>query len=139
MKQENPEPQPDIRLKATTAIWGTAMGMLGISIPLCAITNSTIIPLVAIAGAAIGTCGVWIFGNKKQGSAQNNAEIAAQQRIAELEERLANLETINNFERRLAEEALKRETAPLIVPSGAVMKDEQSEVTTSVDAGGVAA
>lgn len=127
MKQEQ-QSSDDMRVRATTRIWSMAVGMMGISIPLSAITHTALIPLAVIAGAAVGTCGVWFFGNKNSSSSVGKTEVAAQQRIAELEERLANLETINNFERRLAEESLKRDEEFL---SGKVMPDVQREMETA--------
>ena len=53
MSHKSAESNPKVR--ATTAIWGCAVGMLGICIPLVAITNSGIIlPLLVIIGAAGG-------------------------------------------------------------------------------------
>lgn len=124
---QNPEPQKDVRMETTGAIWGMAMGMLAISIPLSSVTQTAFIPLAVIASAAVGTVAVWRGGAKNASPKGNKEQLAAQQRIAELEERLANLETINNFERRLAEEALKRHDASAL---GQVMPDEQNEMTT---------
>ncbi|MFB2980385.1 hypothetical protein [Microseira sp. BLCC-F43] len=85
---EQLENEKDIRLKVTTRIWGCAVGMLGICIPLTAVTNSgPIIPLGVVAGAAAGTAVVWV-GDKK--SPRSLPPIQLQQ----IEQRLANLETI---------------------------------------------
>ena len=130
MKEQKPEPQEDVRVKTTGAIWGMATGMLGISIPLSAVTETAFIPVVVIVGAVIGTVAVWRGGAKSeagQQSATASSNDAAQKRIAELEERLANLETINNFERHLAERTLERQS---VVPAGEVMRDVQGETTT---------
>ncbi len=81
--------EKDIRLKVTTRIWGCAVGMLGICIPLTAVTNSgPIIPLGVVAGAAVGTAVVWRSGDKK-----SQTELAPSQ-LQQIEQRLANLETI---------------------------------------------
>jgi hypothetical protein len=130
MSEQNPEPQKDTRMETTGAIWGMATGMLALSIPLSSVTQTAFIPLIVIAGAAIGTVAVWRGGAKNESPKGNKEQLAAQQRIAELEERLANLETINNFERRLAEEALKRHDASAL---GQVMPDEQSEMATTTN------
>ncbi|HAX78446.1 MAG TPA: hypothetical protein DCY88_22115 [Cyanobacteria bacterium UBA11372] len=83
------EKEKDIRLKVTTRIWGCAVGMLGICIPLTAVTNSgPIIPLGVVAGAAVGTAVVWRSGDKK-----SQPELAPNQ-LKQIEQRLANLETI---------------------------------------------
>jgi hypothetical protein len=116
----------DVRIKATATIWGLCVPLLGVSIPLAAITSSAFVPLAVICGAAIATASVWIFANRNPQGAQNDAALlAAQKQIKDLEERLANLETINNFERRLAEEALARQNAV-----GEVAKDAPSASTT---------
>jgi hypothetical protein len=132
MKEPEPketEQKIDVRVQATATIWAMAVGMMVFSVPLSQITESAVIPLAVIAGSAIGTFAVWRPGTKKEGSSTKE-QVAAQQRIAELEERLANLETINNFERRLAEEALKRHDASAL---GQVMPDEQSEMATTAN------
>lgn len=80
----------DIRVSATSKIWGFATGMLAICIPLSAATNSgPILPLAVISGAAIGTGAVWQPSDKKS---RNNALQSTQ--VEALEERIANLETI---------------------------------------------
>lgn len=136
MSEQNPEPQEDIRVKSTGAIWGMSMGMLALSIPLSAVTQTAFIPVVVIAGASVATLGVWWRPGIKGGKPPTNKEqLNAQQRIAELEERLANLETINNFERRLAEETLKRQNAGQQISPGKVMPDEQSEIAVSSEPG----
>ena len=134
MKEPETEPKTDVRVQATAAIWGMTVGMMVFSIPLSAITESSFIPLAVIASAAIGTCAVWRPGTKSENPKNNKEQLAAQQRIAELEERLANLETINNFERRLAEESLKRHDAE----AGKVMPDAQNEITSESTAQRVA-
>ena len=132
---KEPETKDDVRVQATAAIWGLGVGMMVFSIPLSAITNSALIPLAVIASAAVGTIAVWRPGTKKE-SSSTKEQLAAGQRIAELEERLANLETINNFERHLAEKTLERESA---VPAGEVMKDVHSEITSETNSQTVAA
>ena len=133
------ETKTDVRVQATGTIWGIAVGMMAVSIPLADITHTAAIPLAVIVGAAVGTCAVWRSGRQNEiprvSPTTNNDQIAAQQRIAELEERLANLETINNFERRLAEETLKRHDLSAV---GTVMKDEQSEMTSETNSQAVA-
>lgn len=86
---EQLDKEKDIRLKVTTRIWGCAVGMLGICIPLTAVTNSgPIIPLGVVAGAAVGTAVVWRSADKK-----SQTELAPNQ-LQQIEQRLANLETI---------------------------------------------
>jgi hypothetical protein len=76
------------QLKAIESIWGLAIGMLGICIPLVAITESGIIlPLAVILGAS-GTSAVIGSTDKQQQDQELHNSIKA------LEERVMNLETI---------------------------------------------
>ncbi len=92
----------DIRIAATSKIWGIATGMLAICIPLTAVAKSgPILPIAVITGAAVGTRAVWQSSDQKSGNSTlspNNVEA--------LEERIANLEMIIgseeiNFQRKL--------------------------------------
>lgn len=82
--------QRDIRIAATSKIWGFATGMLAICIPLTAVAKGNpILPLAVITGAAVGTAAVWQSSDKKSLNGtlpKNNLEA--------LEERIANLEII---------------------------------------------
>lgn len=80
----------DSRVRATAAIWGCAVGMLGVCIPLVAITNSgVILPLLVILGAGGGTMAVWLAPDRRQ---LDDSRLA--QTVKMLEERVMNLETI---------------------------------------------
>src|SRR5688500_9982062 len=97
------------RVGATVVIWTLATGMLALSIPLVRESRESALPMLVIAGTALSTAAVWLGGYKRERRAaaerRSAAELAAtQKRLREIEERLANLETINGFERRLAEE-----------------------------------
>ncbi|WP_427159837.1 hypothetical protein ACQFX9_28290 [Aliinostoc sp. HNIBRCY26] len=82
--------QEDVRVAATSKIWGMTVGIIAICIPLSAVTRSgPILPLAAIAGAAFSTATVWRNDDKKSPSQSFPA-----QRIEILEQRIANLETI---------------------------------------------
>lgn len=131
-KNKGQEENEDIRVSMTSRLWGMTIGMLAISIPLSDVTESAIIPLAVIAGATIGTVAIWVAGGKPK-SAVAESDTTAQNRIKELEERLANLETINNFERRLAEDALARQApvSPANIPIGEVVQDRPAEPTTT--------
>jgi Tfp pilus assembly protein PilN len=88
--QPNLEQYQDVRLSATTRIWVITVAILGVCIPLSAITRSgAILPLVAIGGAAVGTVAVWRSDEQK-----SKTNYLQQQQIELLERRLANLETI---------------------------------------------
>ncbi len=79
--------------------------MLGISIPLVIITNSPAIPLCVIAATAISTVAIWTAkrGATRTERDQLDASGAMQEKLRELEERLANVEVISSFERGLVE------------------------------------
>ncbi|WP_236738790.1 hypothetical protein [Chroogloeocystis siderophila] len=80
--------ETDIRVSATGKIWGFATGMLAICIPLVPVTRSgPILPLAVVTGAAISTVAVWR-------SSDNDASHNLANRIKNLEQRVADLETI---------------------------------------------
>ncbi|ARV62111.1 hypothetical protein BZZ01_28885 [Nostocales cyanobacterium HT-58-2] len=88
--KKNLEEYEDVRVAATSRIWGIAVGMLAICIPLSAVTRSgPLLPLATIAGAAVGTAAVWRSDDKK-----SKTHSLAQQKVELLEQRIANLETI---------------------------------------------
>ncbi|MEC4817222.1 MAG: hypothetical protein SAK29_28725 [Scytonema sp. PMC 1069.18] len=88
------EKSEDVRVAATTRIWGISVGILAICIPLSAVTRSgPILPIATIAGATVGTVAVWRSEHKKY---QTNA--LPLQTVELLEQRIANLETIVSSE-----------------------------------------
>jgi hypothetical protein len=101
-QQFEKDSERDIRVTATSKIWGLATGMLAICIPLTAVAKGNpILPLAVITGAAVGTVAVWQPSDKKS----PNSTLSPN-RLETLEERIANLETIIgtdevNFQRRL--------------------------------------
>ncbi|MBD6616020.1 hypothetical protein FNW02_09310 [Komarekiella sp. 'clone 1'] len=100
----------DIRLAATTRIWGLTVGILTICIPLSAVTRSgSILPLAAIGGAAVATIAVWRFDEKRL-----QTKYLQQQQVELLEQRIANLETIvstDDYEVRIKLQQLKASDA----------------------------
>jgi hypothetical protein len=89
--EKDAEKNREVRVNATSKIWGVATGMLAICIPLSAATNSgPILPIAVISGAAIGTGAVWQSSEQKK--YQNS--LLQSSNVKELEERIANLETI---------------------------------------------
>lgn len=83
----------DARVAATSRIWGIAVGMLALCIPLSAITRSAILPLATITGAAVGTVAVWRSDNKN-----SKTKYLSEQKVELLEQRIAHLETIVSSE-----------------------------------------
>ncbi|MHB0936438.1 MAG: hypothetical protein ACYC6A_08615 [Armatimonadota bacterium] len=103
---EERELHEDPRLKALGKVGGFWLGLLAI----CALMATNLadysslmvglLVLAAIAGMCISMVAIWISPARKA----NSREIAEMQReIAELSARLANLEMIDSFERRLAQ------------------------------------
>lgn len=114
MSEQEPNNQDSIRAQLTTKIWGCAVGMLGISIPLSAIVGhagngggfaAVIIPLSVIGGAAVSTMAIWnpFSARRKESPAQDTG------RVAELEERVASLEMILSYEEKLLESKMRQE------------------------------
>ena len=75
------------RNTVTAVIWGCALGMFALCIPLAAIAHSgSILPILVILGAAGGTAAVWFSPDKRQ--SEDTPIIKA------LEDRVMTLETI---------------------------------------------
>jgi hypothetical protein len=82
--------ETDIRVAATSKIWGIATAMLALCIPLSAVTRSgPILPLAVISGAAVGTVAVW-----RSSDNQSKTSPLLTNSIKELQQRVANLEII---------------------------------------------
>ncbi len=116
--QQQPESSQNARVKVTSSIWGCAIGMMGVCIPLTAVTNSgPALPIVVVGGAALATIAVWtgevVSTVLNSGRAQKSVDTESKKqvdalngRIQELEERLTNVETIDRFEQHLAQKSL---------------------------------
>ncbi|NEO98194.1 MAG: hypothetical protein F6K58_05770 [Symploca sp. SIO2E9] len=86
--QPDSEKSKDTRTATTTKIWSYATGMLALCIPLSAVTRSgAILPLAVVTGATVSTVVVWKSDKKSQNLLQPH-------QLQQIEERLANLETI---------------------------------------------
>lgn len=79
----------DPRTKIIQSIWGITAGLFGISIPLTALTNgdALVLPVLAILGATVSSCVVWMTRAPKQ---EPNREL--ERTVAELRHRVAQLE-----------------------------------------------
>ncbi|RUT01899.1 hypothetical protein DSM106972_065220 [Dulcicalothrix desertica PCC 7102] len=89
-KSEQPK---DIRLAATTRIWGFTLGILAISVPLSIPLRNSLIPLAALTGATVGTLAVWRSEDKK-----SKGYNLAPQQVELLEQRIRDLEAIVSTE-----------------------------------------
>lgn len=88
IKEDKLEKPQDIRVLATRQIWSFATGMLAICMIFGGSKKSTIIPPIVITAAAtISTAFVWKYDKKSR------QELPPSQ-LQQIEERLANLETI---------------------------------------------
>lgn len=76
----------DIRLTATQKIWSYATGMLALCLIFSPARNNIILPIFIVSGAVGGTAFVW-SDRKFQYSLPEN-------KVQQIEQRLANLETI---------------------------------------------
>jgi len=96
------EEKEDPRVETIGRIWRMLIPVVALSIPFCALSRFGIfLPVIAIAAAGLSTVCVWYLGSKRQAVGGKENE-RLQQRIKELEERLANVETISRFEMQLA-------------------------------------
>jgi len=94
--------QDDSRVLIITRIWGMIIPVMALSIPFFAMSRvGIILPFFAIGAAGIASAIIWGGGTKKL-SADRKENQRLQDRIKELEERLANVETISRFEMQLA-------------------------------------
>jgi hypothetical protein len=94
--------QEDPRVEIVGRIWRMLIPVVALSIPICTLSRLGIyLPFVAIGAAGLSTACIWYFGGKREGLGRKENE-RLQQRIKELEERLANVETISRFEMQLA-------------------------------------
>jgi TolA-binding protein len=127
-QQQQPESSQNARVKATSSIWGCAIGMMGICIPLSAIIHAGAeLPAVVIVGAAFSTAAVWAgevvsmvlnSGNARKAVGTENKQQFDELngRVRELEERLANVETIDRFEQHLAQKSISAGRGTPVAP-----------------------
>ena len=102
--QEREVEPSDPRVQIIGRIWRTLIPVLALSIPFCALSRvGIILPFFALGAAGVATACVWYFRGTREGSgAERKENQRLQDRIKELEERLANVETISRFEMQLA-------------------------------------
>jgi hypothetical protein len=99
------KPPKDRRLLATFAILGTELGILTLCIPLCPITGIDSLPIWSIVASAIAISSVWFFGKPTEVDKEQTKQIAElKATMLELKERVENVEVIDRFETKLAQE-----------------------------------
>jgi len=105
----------DSRPAALGNIWGSAIAMLVLCIPLAAVSRTANLPLIIIVGTAVVSLYIWWSGSAERKAESSEAD-ELRAKIKELEERLANVEVINRFEDRLAEKRLRLEAEQAVAP-----------------------
>jgi hypothetical protein len=103
MARENNEKDP--RAVATASVWGIACGVLGISIPLIAITGGSYglgyLPLVGVIGAAVSTVGIWF-------SPQRGNPQLSERELNDIKDGLLDIhDHVSALERRLDDQELR--------------------------------
>ena len=86
--ENNPKANKDIRVAATKKIWGYATGMMALALIFNPVRQNIALPALILAGAGVSTSVVWVTGGKR------DDKQLPEKKIALLEERIANLETI---------------------------------------------
>ncbi|HEX8464275.1 MAG TPA: hypothetical protein VF627_06610 [Abditibacterium sp.] len=117
----------NLRIKMTRTIWFLATGMLGICIPLATKTHTgPLVPFAVLLATTLATKAIWGRNVREANFAASplpvRAPVAAPSRVQELEERLANLEAITNFEHQLLDKKYSgaAPVSPMPVDSGEV-------------------
>lgn len=100
------EEPKDPRATATASVWGIACGILGISIPLIAITHGDFglgyLPLMAVLGAATSTAAIWL--SPQRGQAQ---QLPAHE-LDDIKDGLLDIhDHVSALERRLDDQELR--------------------------------
>lgn len=85
--EKDSEQFKDIRVTTTQKIWSYATGMMALCLIFAPHKNTIVPPIIVATGAAVSTAFVWR-------SDKNSKESLPSERLQQIEERLANLETI---------------------------------------------
>lgn len=105
MANEDPtERKTDPRVAGITIVGGITLAGLGLCIPLMLLASGTMIaaalPLAMIVGSGLLSARIWSSGERHVNEKANEK---LTERLAELEERLANLEMVDSVEAHFAE------------------------------------
>lgn len=117
-KDEDHNGKSDPRVAGITAVgWGTFL-FLGLCIPMMfAVSNPLVaaaLPLSLIVGAGLLSARIWSSGERHVNQKANEK---LTERIAELEERLLNLEMVDSVEAHMAERHRSPDKPTMGVPS----------------------
>ena len=118
----------DIRVEATKIIWALTTALMGMSIPITAITNSPdpVLPVLTLLVAGVSTLGVWIFGHR-------NSKTNNNQQLEDLNETIHALKNnVAMLEDTLSDELLRRRiesetAAPKSAPADSFMRQAERE------------
>lgn len=114
----NDDQAKDPRTTATASVWGIACGMMGISIPLIAISGgaggTVYLPVMAIAAAAVSSIAIWF-------SPPRMDELPPEMPIRELEDIKDGLLDIRSYvgslEQRLEDQELRLRITQATTPA----------------------
>jgi hypothetical protein len=118
---QEPENRDAWRTQATQKVWGSAIGMMGLCIPLTAILSFAggsvmMLPLTVIVGAAFGTAAIWNPFRRPDTTTSSKQLEEQTQQIQELNERIASLEQILNYEEKLLDAKLRQQPSLAVAP-----------------------
>lgn len=127
-KKNRDNESSDIRVEATKVIWAMTAALMGISIPITAITNAhePILPILTLMVAGVSTLGVWVFGHR-------NSKGGANAQLEELNETIHALKNnVAMLEDTLGDELLRRRiesetSAPKGNPTDSFMREPVRE------------
>lgn len=102
-RREEPK---DPRAVATASVWGIACGVLGISIPLIAITGGSYglgyLPILGVIGATVSSAAIWLSPFGKQ------APQLSTQELDDMKDGLLDIhDHVSALERRLEDQELR--------------------------------
>lgn len=114
----------DPRTRATASVWGIACGMMGISIPLIAISGGAggtpYLPVMAIVAAAVSSVAIWFSPPRRN-------ELPPEMPIRELEDIKEGLLDIRSYVGSLEQRLEDQELRLRITQAGTPSSDNPSQ------------
>lgn len=119
----------DPRIRATASVWGIACGMMGISIPLIAITGgagaTSYLPAMAIAGAAVSSLAIWFAPQRDTYSSELPPALPVRE-LEEIKHGLLDIRSyVTSLEQRMEDQELQLRITQ--AGTGQAKPDEKSE------------